>query len=368
MDPMLYPYINSIEVDLIKRKKQMGKNHLAFTDSLFTCKSSRFEDLGLIDGKEIENVYKDDKTIYHVVDFPIKNKSYKMSLDMDRRKENMALNLAQSLTIMVFKKLFSINFHSFDGEDLVFEKQNSFNLEDNIKNAEKTIQAIILAGLDTRTFKKADGYYISVPGLAKKKIYYPSLANTSELIYLYFDRVRIDDDIRISLLSYKDLLSSFENTNNKLKQIAQLLGSKDIDHSFKKLVDNYQAMEKDLATTRDSLYSYYSSFIDTSREIKGISYLTHKIEDKSISELSRLASMLDVDIALLAKLDASYSSVLIKNSTAIKIEDLMKKYAKIYPMKIYKDKVFIRARVESKYLDRLMDTFEKDIREILNKR
>lgn len=367
MDNILYPYRNNIQVELVKRKKVKNINQLVLTDSLYTDLNKTFSDNYFLNNEPLKRVYKEANEINHVTDLVTDDGKYVMSVDMDLRKRNMAAYTSERLLILLFKKLFSIDFKEKKDGKLIFEKPDFINLDKIIKETELMANKAIQAGLETKTAFSKGRYFMKVPSLGSCYISYPVLANLSELLAIEFTSYNISDTIEIDYISYLDILDNYADLQEDFSSVKNLVRLDENNASIKDLIEDNLEMKAKIKTLREIAYSSYIEKLQTTFTIGNISYIKHIISDNNINELSSLVGMLDEDLALVAKSEGEYSSFILANKTDIDITPLVKNISEIYKMEIFTDKNYIRGRIESKYLERFFDTFTKDLKNYLMK-
>lgn len=368
MDNILYPYRNNIQVELVKRKKVKNINQLVLTDSLYIDLNKTFSDNYFLNDEPLKRVYKEANEINHVTDLVADDGKYIMSVDMDQRKRNMATYTSERLIILIFKKLFSINFKEKREGNLIFEKPDFINLDIIIKETEKIANEAIQAGLDTKTAFSKGRYFMKIPSLGVCYISYPVLGNLSELLALEIIDYSITDVIEIEFRSYLDVLDNYANLQEDFSNIKNLVGLSENNASIKELIEENLEMKAKIKSLREIAYSSYISKLKKTFEINGISFINHIIDDSNINELSSFVSMLDEDIAIVAKTEGEFSSFILSNKTSMNLLHLIKNISEIYKMELFTDENYLRGRIESKYLERFFDTFSKDLKNlILNK-
>ena len=368
MDNILYPYRNNIQVELVKRKKIKNINQLVLTDSLYIDLNKTFSDNYFLNNEPLKRVYKEANEINHVTDLVTDDGNYIMSVDMNQRKRNMAAYTSERLIILILKKLFSIDFKEKKDGKLIFEKPDFINLDTIIKETEKIANQAIRAGLDTKTAFSKGRYFMKIPSLGVCYISYPVLGNLSELLALEITNYSITDVIEIEFRSYLDVLDNYANLQKDFSNIKNLVGLDENNASIKELIEENLEMKAKIKNLREIAYSSYISKLERTFEICGISFINHIIDDSSINELSSFVSMLNEDIALVAKAEGEFSSFILSNKTPMNLLPIVKNISEIYKMELFTDENYLRGRIESKYLKRFFDTFTKDLKKhILNK-
>lgn len=113
MDKIFYEnqYIKEFKSKVIEVKIKDNKYHIVLDKTaFFPGGGGQQYDLGEMDGKEIENIYEENKKIYHVLSEEIKVGSIvQCTIDWDRREDGMHQHLGQHILSGCFFKLFNAN-------------------------------------------------------------------------------------------------------------------------------------------------------------------------------------------------------------------------------------------------------------------
>lgn len=365
MDKLLYPYISEIQVELLSKNKIKNTTSLVLTDSLYIpSPASNIRDEYYLNGELIEEIYVKNNKTYHTIDLKEDSGHYTMTINETLRKKNMAYYLAEKLLIILFSKLYSIDLVKKDGDKLIFSKADYIRLDEMVQSIENLINHIIRSGLDVRTGYSNDKLYVKIPSVGASQISYPVPANTAELLgFKLFSH--IGDHVEISFICQDDFIADYRQMKETFTDINILLDQYEAEATINQVIEENIEMKAKIKDLRDLAYSSYLEPLKPTFETKGLTYLAHKVRNDKISELSALVSMVQTDMALIAKDEGQYSSFIIGNKTGVSIRPLVEKLQTIYSIDLFQDESYIRGRIESKYLDRFMETLSKDLYEYM---
>lgn len=113
MDKIFYKnqYIKEFKSKVIEVKIKDNKYHIVLDKTaFFPGGGGQQYDFGEIDGKVIENIYEENKKIYHVLSEEVKvEETVYCTIDWDRREDGMHQHLGQHILSGCFFKLFNAN-------------------------------------------------------------------------------------------------------------------------------------------------------------------------------------------------------------------------------------------------------------------
>lgn len=361
MDPILFPYNNKVQVNLIKKKKTGSKAHLVLSDSLFVINNKTFQDEGYLNDEKIDYVYESSSNLYHVVPADLNESSYTMTIDYKKRLANMKNYLAERILVLVFKRLFSISLKDKSNQVLVFSKGSRENIDQIVKVVNETANHIVSLGLDVKTFTNKGKYYGQIPSLGLCQISYPLAANTGELGYIDLDFYISEDSINVMYRCADDIVDDYKKIKNAYKDLQALDPEGNAKENYLVLIKENQALKTKLEATKDAYYKSYARSLVKLKDLGPYRLVNHLIGDASIDEMARLISKIEADIILLTKSNNTRSSFVLANHTDINMSEILNRIKEVYPLDIIDTSSYIRGLVDPIYLERFREFFEKEV-------
>lgn len=365
MDPILFPYEYKVKTQLIQKKQINDKAHLVLEDNLASNENEFFQDQAYIDGQKVEKVYTNNNTTYYVVKGMKGKKTYDLEINKDLRQKNMASYTCQRIISLICHKVFSLSLIKVEGRDLYFSCPSHVDLDQLEEAIQKSLDKLIAACLDIEVYKKNESYFMKVPSLATSRISYPVFANTGELRKIQISLSQVDQDLKISYLSYEDLEKDYQETKSSIKDLEGLSQKEGLDEKFQDLLESYKTSKNQAKELREA---YYRLYLKTrpKTHIGESSVLIDTVEE-TLLDLDWLANMDGSDVRIFVKEENNLIIFSAGSKELIDLEELLMPIGKIYNIQIKNEDKLIKGTFDRVYKDNFIHMLSRDLRSKLGK-
>lgn len=318
MDKIFYKnqYIKEFESKVIEVQIKDNKYHIVLDKTaFFPGGGGQQYDLGEIDGKEIENIYEDNKKIYHVLSEEIKvGNIVQCTIDWDRREDGMHQHLGQHILSGCFFKLFNANTVSIHlGKEISTVDIMGHLSESQVREAEALANEIIrnnvtvdfltpnteeLESLNLRRDLPNTNEEIRVVKIGDLDINACCGVHPSKTLDLRMIKIKRFEknkgNTRIEFLAGKRAVEDSLNKDKVLREICNYLSSNEdeIFNGIKNMESELEALKITKKKMEDELLNY--EYLKILKEIKVESSTVIKkvFKDKPKNYLGKLANKL----------------------------------------------------------------------------
>lgn len=372
-----FPYLNSMNVSVKKRKTLKNKLHLSTNETIFSPQSPGKipSDIGTFDDIPVSEVYVEEGEIYHVLEEKSRKTNFVQNVDLSHRIDIMQQYGAAILYSLVFRKLLSI-----DTQNITIDKNqmrisvdlidNSVDIKKMLTSVMKVVNSIIDNSLDIKITETKDEYSAAIDSLGTIKLLSPVPTNTSEIKSTVITSYKLNDGLLdIYVLAGKRAMDYLFDRMNYIKQIRSLLNVDDssVVSSVKEMVDESESLHLELSELRNFVYMSYIKELELpSYNVEDFSIINHYVQDLEIVDLTDFIDLLPTNISMVAKNEGEFSGFCTTN----KIDgfDIMKVFnavKEIYPFEINLLNGYYNGRILTQYLERFLDAFDKYLKEML---
>lgn len=372
-----FPYLNSMNVSVKKRKTLKNKLHLSTNETIFSPQSPGKipSDIGTFDDIPVSEVYVEEGEIYHVLEEKSRKTNFVQNVDLSHRIDIMQQYGAAILYSLVFRKLLSI-----DTQNITIDKNqmrisvdlidNSVDIKKMLTSVMKVVNSIIDNSLDIKITETKDEYSAAIDSLGTIKLLSPVPTNTSEIKSTVITSYKLNDGLLdIYVLAGKRAMDYLFDRMNYIKQIRSLLNVDDssVVSSVKEMVDESESLQLELSELRNFVYMSYIKELELpSYNVEDFSIINHYVQDLEIVDLTDFIDLLPTNISMVAKNEGEFSGFCTTN----KIDgfDIMKVFnavKEIYPFEINLLNGYYNGRILTQYLERFLDAFDKYLKEML---
>ena len=321
MDKIFYEnqYIKEFKSKVIEVKIKDNKYHIVLDKTaFFPGGGGQQYDLGEIDGKEIENIYEENKEIYHVVSEEIKvGNIVQCTIDWDRREDGMHQHLGQHILSGCFFKLFNANTVSIHlGKEISTVDIIGHLSENQVREAEALANKIIrnnvivdfltpnkeeLESLNLRRDLPNTDEEIRVVKIGDLDINACCGVHPSKTLDLRMIKIKKFEknkgNTRIEFLAGKRAIEDSLNKDKILREICNYLSSNEdeIFNGIKNMESELEALKITKKKMEDELLNYEYLKILEEIKVESSTVIKKVFKDKPKNYLGKLANRLVED-------------------------------------------------------------------------
>ena len=321
MDKIFYEnqYIKEFKSKVIEVKIKDNKYHIVLDKTaFFPGGGGQQYDLGEIDGKEIENIYEENKEIYHVVSEEIKvGNIVQCTIDWDRREDGMHQHLGQHILSGCFFKLFNANTVSIHlGKEISTVDIIGHLSENQVREAEALANKIIrnnvivdfltpnkeeLESLNLRRDLPNTDEEIRVVKIGDLDINACCGVHPSKTLDLRMIKIKKFEknkgNTRIEFLAGKRAIEESLNKDKILREICNYLSSNEdeIFNGIKNMESELEALKITKKKMEDELLNYEYLKILEEIKVESSTVIKKVFKDKPKNYLGKLANRLVED-------------------------------------------------------------------------
>lgn len=372
-----FPYLNTINVTVKKRKTLKNKLHLTTNETIFSPQSPGGipSDIGTFDDIPVSEVYVEDGEIYHVLEEKSRKSNFVQSVDLSHRIDIMQQYGAAVLYTLAFRRLLSIDTQSITIDknqmrisvDLI---DSSVDIKKMLTSVMKVVNSIIDNSLDIKISEAKENYSATIDSLGTIELLSPVPTNTSEMKSTVITSYKLNEGLLdIYILAGNRAMNHLFDRMNYIRQIRSMLNVDDssVVATVKQMVDESEALQSELSELRNFVYmSYIKELEIPSYNIEDYSVINHYVQDLDIVDLTDFIDLLPTSISIVAKNEGEFSGFCSTNK--IDSFDIMKVFnavKEIYPFEINLLDGYYNGRILTQYLERFLDAFDKYLKEML---
>lgn len=318
MDKIFYEnqYIKEFKSKVIEVKIKDNKYHIVLDKTaFFPGGGGQQYDLGEMDGKEIENIYEENKKIYHVLSEEIKVGSIvQCTIDWDRREDGMHQHLGQHILSGCFFKLFNANTVSIHlGKEISTVDIIGHLSENQVREAEALANKIIrnnvtvdfltpnkeeLESLNLRRDLPNTDEEIRVVKIGDLDINACCGVHPSKTLDLRMIKIKKFEknkgNTRIEFLAGKRAIEDSLNKDKILREICNYLSSNEdeIFNGIKNMESELEALKITKKKMEDELLNYEYLKILEEIKVESSTVIKKVFKDKPKNYLGKLANKL----------------------------------------------------------------------------
>ena len=385
------PYLRQLNARIVEKTYESNRYYIKTDRTIFypNLAGGQPGDKGTINGIKVLDTYNDGEDIVHVVQDNIQSDKVLLSIDWDNRFDYMQQHSGQHLLSAVFYKLYNgetIGFYI--GNEYVYIDVNlpTINDEEIIK-VEEFANKIIFSNFPMKSYIVEKSELNKLPNIkntiANSKIriveidgidFSPCcgthLRHTGEIGLIKIRKVEnYKGNIRVEFVCGNRALKDYTWKNNHIKNIANLLSSKDKDTQDKvfKLYNQKEELEKENRTLKEELCMYKGNkLLDNAKNVYGINFIYSKFEDFDFNEVNNIASYLmdlNKNIILFGLCNNEYSQFLIGRSSEIDInmKNIFKNISENLDIKGGGNNQVVQGKCETDNLDLVLKSFYENI-------
>lgn len=318
MDKIFYKnqYIKEFKSKVIEVKIKDNKYHIVLDETaFFPGGGGQQYDLGEIDGKVIENIYEENKKIYHVLSEEVKVESIvHCTIDWDRREDGMHQHLGQHILSGCFFKLFNANTVSIHlGKEISTVDIIGHLSENQVREAEALANKIIrnnvtvdfltpnkeeLESLNLRRDLPNTDEEIRVVKIGDLDINACCGVHPSKTLDLRMIKIKKFEknkgNTRIEFLAGKRAIEDSLNKDKILREICNYLSSNEdeIFNGIKNMESELEALKITKKKMEDELLNYEYLKILEEIKVESSTVIKKVFKDKPKNYLGKLANKL----------------------------------------------------------------------------
>ena len=271
------PYLRQIDARIVEKVYKNNKYYIKTDKTIFypNLAGGQPGDKGTINGVEVLDTYDDEEDIVHVVKDNIHSDKVVLSIDWDNRFDYMQQHSGQHLLSAVFYKLYNgetIGFYIGKGYVYIDVNLPSINNAEIIK-VEEFANRIIFSNFQMRSYivEKADINklpiiennisnskirIVEIDGIDFSPCCGTHLRATGEIGLIKIQKVqKHKDNIRVEFVCGNRALMDYRWKSNCIKNISNLLSSKDkdVENKIVKLYEEKKALERENKALKEEI-------------------------------------------------------------------------------------------------------------------
>ena len=391
------PYLRQLDARIVEKIYKDDKYYIKTNRTIFypNLAGGQPGDKGTISGVKVLDTYNDNEDIVHVVQDNIQSDKVLLSIDWYNRFDYMQQHSGQHLLSAVFYKLFNgetVGFYI--GKEYVYIDVNlpTINDEEIIK-IEEFANKIIFSNFPMKSYiiekselnklpniknsvTNSKIRIVEIDGIDFSPCCGTHLRHTGEIGLIKIRKVEnYKGNIRVEFVCGNRALKDYTWKNNHIKNIANLLSSKDKDVQDKvfKLYNQKEELEKTNKALKEELCIYKGDkLLDSAKNINGFNFIYSEFKDLKFNEVNNIASYLmdlNKNIILFGIYNKEYFQFLIGRSSDINInmKNIFKNVSENLDIKGGGSNQVVQGKCEKNNLDLVLNSFyENIIREIQN--
>lgn len=392
------PYLRQIDARIVEKVYKNNRYYIKTDKTIFypNLAGGQPGDKGTINGVDVLDTYDDEEgDIIHVVRENIQSDKVLLSINWDNRFDYMQQHSGQHLLSAVFYKLYygeTIGFYI--GKEYVYIDVNIPKIDDEeIIKVEEFANRIIFSNFSMKSYivekseinkfpdiknsiTNSKIRIVEIDGIDFSPCCGTHLRHTGEIGLIKIRKVEsYKGNIRVEFVCGNRALKDYIWKNNSIKNIANLLSSKDKDVQDKvfKLYAQKEELEKENKVLKEKIYKYKSKeLLNNARFITGLNFIYNKFDDLGFKEVNSIGShLLDLNsnIVIFGINSDKSSQFLVGRSSEINIniKDIFKEVSQDLAIKGGGNSQVVQGKCEEKDLDLVLEKFyESIIREISN--
>ena len=385
------PYLRQLDARIVEKIYKDDKYYIKTNRTIFypNLAGGQPGDKGTISGVKVLDTYNDNEDIVHVVQDNIQSDKVLLSIDWYNRFDYMQQHSGQHLLSAVFYKLFNgetVGFYI--GKEYVYIDVNlpTINDEEIIK-IEEFANKIIFSNFPMKSYiiekselnklpniknsvTNSKIRIVEIDGIDFSPCCGTHLRHTGEIGLIKIRKVEnYKGNIRVEFVCGNRALKDYTWKNNHIKNIANLLSSKDKDVQDKvfKLYNQKEELEKENRKLKEELYMYKGDkLLDNAKNVNGINFIYSKFEDLEFNEINNIASYLmglNKNVILFGIYNKEYSQFLIGKSSEIDInmKNIFKNISENLDIKGGGSNKVVQGKCEKNNLDLVLKSFYENI-------
>ena len=385
------PYLRRLDARIVEKIYKNDKYYIKTDRTIFypNLAGGQPGDKGTINGVKVLDTYNDGEDIIHVVQDNIQSDKVLLSIDWDNRFDYMQQHSGQHLLSAVFYKLFNgetIGFYI--GNEYVYIDVNLPTINDEeIMKIEEFANKIIFSNFPMKSYiieksklndlpdiknsiTNSKIRIVEIDGIDFSPCCGTHLRHTGEIGLIKIRKVEnYKGNIRVEFVCGNRALKDYIWKNNYIKNISNLLSSKDKDVQDKvfKLYNQKEELEKENRTLKEELCMYKGDkLLDNAKNVHGINFIYSKFEDLEFNEVNNIASYLmglNKNIILLGLYNKEYSQFLVGRSSEIDInmKNIFKNISENLDIKGGGSNQVVQGKCKKDSLDLVLKSFYENI-------